>query len=75
LSDFNTLDFDLPFATVYVAQSAVLLITGILIMSSVTWQVLIVSILAAVTGYYIKVGAISSLSDIIIESLNEGSEK
>jgi len=32
-------------------------------MTSVTWQVLIVSILAAVTGYYIKVGAISSLSD------------
>lgn len=31
-------------------------------MSSVTWQVVIVSILAAVTGYYIKVGAISSLS-------------
>lgn len=66
-SDFDTLDFDLPFAAVYVAQSAVIVLTGNAIMTSVTWQVLIVAIITAVTGYYIKVGAISCLSE---KSLN-----
>lgn len=60
-SDLDTLDFDLPFAIVYVAQSGIVLLSGILIMASVTWQVVIVAILAAIGGYYIKVNAISSL--------------
>ncbi|KAJ1420289.1 P-loop containing nucleoside triphosphate hydrolase [Sesbania bispinosa] len=53
-SDMATLDFDLPFAIVFVIQTGVELLTGIGIMSSVTWQVLIVAILTAVAGNYIK---------------------
>lgn len=67
-SDFATLDIDLPFAIVYVAQSGTELLVGILIMSSVTWQVLIVAILIAVAGYYIKVDAMASLSLFLLLS-------
>ncbi|TKY64385.1 ABC transporter C family member 8 [Spatholobus suberectus] len=54
-SDLATLDFDIPFVIIYSVQFGIELITGVGIISSVTWQVLIVAILVAVVGNYIKV--------------------
>ncbi|KAI4329166.1 hypothetical protein L6164_021459 [Bauhinia variegata] len=53
-SDLGTLDIDIPFAITYVAHSMVEFLTGIGIMASVTWQVLIVAVLVIVATKYIK---------------------
>ncbi|KAJ0076009.1 hypothetical protein Patl1_33416 [Pistacia atlantica] len=45
-SDLSVLDFDIPFAIIFVAAAGVELIAIIGIMTFVTWQVLIVAILA-----------------------------
>ena len=58
-SDLATVDFDVPFATLFVAHTTTELMTGIGIMASVTWQVLVVAILATVAAKYIKVGPFS----------------
>ena len=55
----STLDFDIPFTAIIVAQSGIELLTGIVIMTSVTWQVLVVALLVVAAANYIKVDAIS----------------
>ncbi|KAM7254412.1 hypothetical protein ACFE04_003792 [Oxalis oulophora] len=57
-SDLSILDMDIPFAVIYVAAAAIELLTAIGIMAFVTWQVLIVGILAIIgvkhiQGYYL----------------------
>ncbi|KAK9069721.1 hypothetical protein SSX86_010115 [Deinandra increscens subsp. villosa] len=56
-SDLSVIDFDIPFSFAYVVGSAIELLAMILIMASVTWQVLIVAIFGIVAtkyaqGYY-----------------------
>ncbi|RDX73987.1 ABC transporter C family member 8, partial [Mucuna pruriens] len=53
-SDLSILDFDIPFATIFVISEVVELLTMIGIMVSVTWQVLIVAVLAMVASKYIQ---------------------
>ncbi|KAI4355527.1 hypothetical protein L6164_004290 [Bauhinia variegata] len=53
-SDMGTLDVDIPFAIIYVAHTVVEFLTGIGIMASVTWQVLIIGILVMIAAKYIK---------------------
>ena len=54
-SDLSILDFDIPFSIIFVVSGATELLTTIGIMASVTWQVLIVAILAIVAAKYVQV--------------------
>ncbi|KAL2337975.1 hypothetical protein Fmac_012421 [Flemingia macrophylla] len=64
-SDLATLDFDIPFAILFSVQCGIDLIIGVGIMSSITWQVLIVSILVAVLGNYMKVYNETSARELV----------
>ncbi|XP_027335892.1 ABC transporter C family member 8-like [Abrus precatorius] len=64
-SDLAILDFDIPFAIIFTVQSGIELITGIGIISSITWEVLIVAILVAVVGNYIKVYYETSARELV----------
>ena len=55
-SDLSILDFDIPFSTIFVVAATIDILTTIGIMASVTWQVLIVAILALVAAKYVQVG-------------------
>ena len=54
-SDLSILDFDIPFTTIFVTSEIAELLTMIGIMVSVTWQVLIVAVLAMVASKYVQV--------------------
>lgn len=58
-SDLSILDFDIPFAFVFVAAGVTEVLATIGIMAFITWQVLIVGILAMVAVKYIQVEAFS----------------
>ncbi|PWA62072.1 NHPM bacteriocin system ABC transporter, peptidase/ATP-binding protein [Artemisia annua] len=56
-TDLSVLDFDIPLAFGFAVTSAIELVTIIIVMASVTWQVLIVGVLATIAtkcyqGYY-----------------------
>ncbi|TQE05676.1 hypothetical protein C1H46_008695 [Malus baccata] len=51
-SDLSILDFDVPFSMIFIVSAGIELLTTIGIMASVTWQVLIVGILAMVAANY-----------------------
>uniref|UniRef100_A0A1J3EY77 ABC-type xenobiotic transporter n=6 Tax=Noccaea caerulescens TaxID=107243 RepID=A0A1J3EY77_NOCCA len=57
-SDVNVLDFDIPFAFIFVVAPAVELIAALFVMTYVTWQVIIIALLAlaatkVVQDYYL----------------------
>ncbi|OMO66296.1 hypothetical protein COLO4_30640 [Corchorus olitorius] len=64
-SDMSILDFDIPFAIIFVAAGVTEIIATIGIMAVITWQVLIVAILAMVAVYYIQGYYMSSAREII----------
>lgn len=64
-SDLSVLDFDIPFTITFVMASAIELVVGIGIMASVTWQVLIVAILAMVAAKYVQVYYLASARELI----------
>ena len=51
----SILDYDVPFSTIFVVAASIELLTTIGIMASVTWEVLIVAILAMVAAKYVQV--------------------
>ncbi|KAL2462581.1 ABC transporter C family member 8 [Forsythia ovata] len=53
-SDLSVLDFDIPFAFVFVMAAVLELLATIGIMASVTWQVLFVGIFASVASKYVQ---------------------
>lgn len=53
-TDMNVLDFDIPFSFAFVVTSGIELLTIIIIMASVTWQVLIVGIFATIATKYFQ---------------------
>ncbi|XP_075667040.1 ABC transporter C family member 8-like isoform X2 [Castanea sativa] len=53
-SDLSVLDYDIPFSTIFVVAASIELLTTIGIMASVTWEVLIVAILAMVAAKYVQ---------------------
>ena len=54
-SDMSILDFDIPFASIFVAVGVTEVIATIGIMAFITWQVLIVAILVMVAVNYLQV--------------------
>ncbi|XP_031092153.1 LOW QUALITY PROTEIN: ABC transporter C family member 8-like [Ipomoea triloba] len=53
-SDQSVLDFDIPFAYTFVMAAGIELVATIVIMASVTWQVLIVGIIATIGSKYVQ---------------------
>ncbi|KAM2061299.1 ABC transporter C family member 8-like [Malus sylvestris] len=53
-SDLSILDFDVPFSIIFIMSAGLELLATIGIMASVTWQVLIVGILAMVAAKYVQ---------------------
>ncbi|WCJ39572.1 ABC transporter C family member 8 [Euphorbia peplus] len=64
-SDLSVLDFDIPFAFIFTVSAFVELISIIAIMASVTWQVLIVAILAIVGSKYVQDYYLASARELI----------
>ena len=58
-SDLSILDFDIPFAIGFVVAGGTELLAMIGIMVSVTWQILIVAVLAMVASKYTQVCPLS----------------
>ena len=63
-SDLSILDFDIPFSLGFVCSSTIELLMIIIVMASVTWQVLIVAVFAAVASKYVQVTLIFTLATI-----------
>ncbi|MCD7462624.1 ATP-binding cassette sub- C member 8 [Datura stramonium] len=53
-SDLSVLDFDIPFSYAFVMAAGIELLATIGIMASVTWQVLLVGIIATVCSKYVQ---------------------
>ncbi|XVE51964.1 hypothetical protein DITRI_Ditri02bG0081900 [Diplodiscus trichospermus] len=64
-SDMSILDFDIPFATLFLAAGATEVIATVGIMAFITWPVLIVAILAMVAVNYIQGYYMSSARELI----------
>ncbi|KAI4324776.1 hypothetical protein MLD38_030232 [Melastoma candidum] len=64
-SDFSILDFDIPFAIVYVISAGTELLAALAVMASVTWQVLVVAIFAMVSSKYIQEYYFKSARELI----------
>lgn len=54
-SDLSVLDFDIPMGFQFVLAASVEILSTIVIMASVTWQVLIVGLFAVVSAKYVQV--------------------
>ncbi|KAH1048142.1 hypothetical protein J1N35_038926, partial [Gossypium stocksii] len=64
-SDMSILDFDIPFSIVFVAAGATDFIATIGAMAFITWQVLIVAVLAMVAVNYVQRHYMSSARELI----------
>ncbi|KAK1577081.1 hypothetical protein Q3G72_018839 [Acer saccharum] len=64
-SDLSVLDFDIPFSIVFVAAAGIEILVTIGIMTFVTWQVLIVAILAMVAVKYVQGYYIATARELI----------
>ena len=53
-SDLSVVDFDIPFTIAYVLVGAIEVVTTIIIMVTVTWQVLIVAIPVILAASYVQ---------------------
>ncbi|PRQ51942.1 putative xenobiotic-transporting ATPase [Rosa chinensis] len=63
--DLSILDLDIPFATIFLVASGTELLTVIGIMASVTWEVLIVAILAIIAAQYVQSYYLASARELI----------
>ncbi|KAJ4717920.1 ABC transporter C family member 8-like [Melia azedarach] len=64
-SDLSVLDFDIPFSILFVAAAGIEILAIIGIMTFVTWQVLIVAILAMVAVKYVQGYYIATARELI----------
>lgn len=60
-SDLNVLDFDIPFAFIFVVAPTVELTAALIIMTYVTWQVIIIALLALAATKVVQVNNLSLL--------------
>lgn len=54
-SDLSILDFDIPYSMAFVVTGGIEVVTTVLVMGTVTWQVLVVAIPVAITMVYVQV--------------------
>ncbi|TVU07886.1 hypothetical protein EJB05_41261 [Eragrostis curvula] len=53
-SDLSILDFDIPYSMAYMVTGSIQVVTTILVMGTVTWQVLVVAIPVGITMVYVQ---------------------
>ncbi|CAN6207473.1 unnamed protein product [Urochloa humidicola] len=53
-SDLSILDFDIPYSMAFVATGGIEVVTTVLVMGTVTWQVLVVAIPVTITMVYVQ---------------------
>jgi uncharacterized membrane protein len=54
-SDLSILDFDIPFSMAFVTTGGIEVVTTVLVMGTVTWQVLVVAIPITIAMVYVQV--------------------
>ncbi|KAG0514778.1 hypothetical protein BDA96_10G222600 [Sorghum bicolor] len=64
-SDLSILDFDIPYSMAFVATGAIEVVTTVLVMGTVTWQVLVVAIPVAITMIYVQRYYVSSARELV----------
>ncbi|KAJ4877630.1 ABC transporter C family member 8 [Raphanus sativus] len=64
-SDLNVLDYDIPFAFIFVVAPAVELTAALIVMAYVTWQVIIIALLALVATKVVQEYYLASARELI----------
>lgn len=64
-SDLSILDFDIPYSMAFVATGGIEVVTTVLVISTVTWQVLIVAVPVAITMVYVQRYYVASARELV----------
>ncbi|CAL5039010.1 unnamed protein product [Urochloa decumbens] len=64
-SDLSILDFDIPYSMAFVATGGIEVVTTVLVMGTVTWQVLVVAIPVTITMVYVQRYYVSSARELV----------
>nr|CAB3470682.1 unnamed protein product [Digitaria exilis] len=64
-SDLSILDFDIPYSMAFVITGGIEVVTTVLVMGTVTWQVLIVAIPVTITMVYVQRYYVSSARELV----------
>ncbi|CAM0910286.1 unnamed protein product [Alopecurus aequalis] len=64
-SDLSILDFDIPYSMAFVATGGIEVVTTVLVMATVTWQVLIVAVPVAITMVYVQRYYVASARELV----------
>ncbi|XP_062178955.1 ABC transporter C family member 8-like isoform X2 [Phragmites australis] len=64
-SDLSILDFDIPYSMAFVATGGIEVVTTVVVMGTVTWQVLVVAIPVTITMVYVQRYYVSSARELV----------
>ncbi|KAL6602858.1 hypothetical protein ACP70R_043219 [Stipagrostis hirtigluma subsp. patula] len=64
-SDLSILDFDIPYSMAFVVTATIEVVTTILVMGTVTWQVLVVAVPVAITMVYVQRYYVTSARELV----------
>ncbi|RCV22675.1 hypothetical protein SETIT_4G239600v2 [Setaria italica] len=64
-SDLSILDFDIPYSMAFVVTGGIEVVTTVLVMGTVTWQVLVVAIPVTIAMVYVQRYYISSARELV----------
>nr|CAB3468202.1 unnamed protein product [Digitaria exilis] len=64
-SDLSIVDFDIPYSMAFVTTGGIEVITTVLVMGTVTWQVLVVAIPVTITMVYVQRYYVSSARELV----------
>ncbi|CAN6194823.1 unnamed protein product [Urochloa humidicola] len=64
-SDLSILDFDIPYSMAFVTTGGIEVVTTVLVMGTVTWQVLVVAIPVTITMVYVQRYYVSSARELV----------
>nr|QTX16888.1 ABCC8 [Echinochloa colona] len=64
-SDLSILDFDIPYSMAFVTTGSIEVVTTVLVMGTVTWQVLVVAIPVTITMVYVQRYYVSSARELV----------
>ncbi|KAG2606635.1 hypothetical protein PVAP13_4NG063010 [Panicum virgatum] len=64
-SDLSILDFDIPYSMAFVTTGTIEVVTTVLVMGTVTWEVLIVAIPVTITMVYVQSYYVSSARELV----------
>lgn len=64
-SDLSILDFDIPYSMAFVVTGGIEVVTTVLVMGTVTWQVLVVAIPVAISMVYVQRYYVDSARELV----------